>query len=128
MGARSRNKGAAFEREVAQMIYDHLGLRMQRNLEQYRTRGLGDLIGWDFVLIECKRHATATRAQVDAWWDETVREASTVQLKPVLFYRADRQPVRVVVSAADVVDGVLAPWPLEMSFDAFCEVAREKLL
>ena len=128
MGAKSRNKGAAFEREVARMIYDHLGIEVKRNLEQYQRRGLGDLVGWPGVVIECKRHAEATRADVSRWWLETQAEAVATDARPVLIYKADRQPVRVVVSAPDFIDGVVFPWPVEMCFEAFCEVAREKLL
>ena len=125
MGAKSRNKGAAFEREVARMINDHLGIDVRRNLTQYQEKGHGDLTGWPGVLIECKRHATATRSQVDAWWRETEQEAKQAEAKPVLVYRADRQPPRVVVSAPDFIDGVVFPWPIEMDFEAFCEAARE---
>ena len=125
MGAKSRNKGAAFEREVARMIHDHRGIDVRRNLTQYQEKGHGDLVGWPGVVIECKRHATATRSQVDAWWLETQAEAIVTEARPVLIYKADRQPVRVVVSAPDFIEGVVFPWPMEMDFEAFCELARE---
>ena len=125
MGAKSRNKGAAFEREVARMIHDHLGIDVRRNLTQYQEKGHGDLVGWPGVLIECKRHATATRSQVDAWWQETLDEAEAAHASPVLIYKVDRQPVRVVVSAYDFIGDSMWHWPIEMDFDAFCEAARE---
>ncbi len=39
MGAKSRNKGAAFEREVAHMLHEHLGIDVRRNLTQYQEKG-----------------------------------------------------------------------------------------
>ncbi len=124
-GKASRNKGAAFEREVARMIHDHLGIDVRRNLTQYQEKGHGDLVGWDGVLIECKRHASATRSQVDAWWQETLQEAEQAQACPVLIYKADRQPVRVVLRASDLMETITTAWAVEMDFAAFCEAARE---
>mgnify|MGYP007073304452 FL=1 len=54
-----RNKGAAFEREVAALIDQHLGVRVKRDLEQYRESQHGDLLGLDGWVIECKRYAMA---------------------------------------------------------------------
>lgn len=129
MGAKSRNKGAAFEREVARLIHDWLGIEVRRNLSQYQERGLGDLVGWDGVVIECKRHAFATRALIDAWWRQTVAEARKALARPVLVYKADRQPVRVVVALGDLspssdgtADGIR---PVEMDMETFAAVARE---
>ena len=34
-----RNKGASFEREVSLLIHDQLGVKVKRDLEQYRLAG-----------------------------------------------------------------------------------------
>ena len=39
-----RNKGAQFERQVAKMLHDELGVSFKRDLEQYRAADHGDLI------------------------------------------------------------------------------------
>ena len=36
-----RQKGAAFERKIGNMLLDELGIKFKRNLEQYRTKDLG---------------------------------------------------------------------------------------
>jgi len=96
MGAKSRNKGAAFEREVAGLLDLHLGWKVKRNLEQYQTRGLGDLNGQPGVMIECKRYATATDTQIERWWRESVQQTVGEEL-PVLIFKADRQSIKAVV-------------------------------
>ena len=60
MATNGRNKGATFERDIAKMLDDELGISFKRNLDQYRESGLGDLIPSDpefpFTL-ELKRYA-----------------------------------------------------------------------
>ncbi len=124
-GKKSRNKGAAFEREVARMIHEHLGIDVRRNLTQYQEKGHGDLVGWPGVLIECKRHAATTRAQVEAWWQETLQAAEQAKAHPVLIYKTDRHPIRVVLRASDLMETITTAWAVEMAFAAFCEAARE---
>lgn len=95
--ANSRNKGAAFEREMAQELHKMLGVNFKRDLDQYRQRDRGDLIAdraFPF-LIECKRHARGGFLQ--AWWDQAYRAALETGQRPAVIYRFDRQPVRVRV-------------------------------
>lgn len=40
----SRNKGANFERELAKLLFEELGLTFKRDIEQYRAADHGDLI------------------------------------------------------------------------------------
>jgi hypothetical protein len=54
MSKLSRTRGASYEREVANEIFDVLGIRIKRNLKQYQDKDEGDLILGDY-LIECKR-------------------------------------------------------------------------
>ena len=56
----SRQKGAAFERQIVNYIKDHLGESLpelpKRNLSQYQVKGEADIVipGWS---IECKAYA-----------------------------------------------------------------------
>ena len=61
MGSRSRNKGAAGERELIHAIEEWTGIRLERNLAQSFGGG-HDLIGLDHWAIECKRYAEITDA------------------------------------------------------------------
>ena len=55
----SRNKGASFEREIANLLNEDLGLKngLKRILEQTREKFLPDLI-LGRLYIECKRYGS----------------------------------------------------------------------
>ena len=94
-----RNKGAAFEREIASLIRENLGIEVKRDLEQYRAADHGDLLGLPFT-IECKRYAMANGGvHHHSWWEQVVKahEANPASLAPVLIYKYDRAAIRVVV-------------------------------
>ena len=48
-----RHKGAAFEREVAGLLLNELGIKFKREIEQYRQSDLGDLrpVDSDFPFV-----------------------------------------------------------------------------
>lgn len=90
MGKTSREKGRKAEGEVARLFRDHLGIEVRRILNQYREVGLGDLEGWDGVLVEVKRYARVTPGLIASWWTETLNEAGEGDA-PILAYRGDGQ-------------------------------------
>lgn len=98
-GAFSRNKGATFEREVAQALRDYTGIKFERNLEQVRTRHQGDLIAddpaWPFV-IECKR-AAGPCGRMMQWRRQAMAAAWEAGKLPVLIYRYDRGQMRAAM-------------------------------
>lgn len=100
-----RAKGAAFEREVAKLIDEHLGIKVERDLEQYRKADRGDLIGLDGWTIECKRYAS-TRGSNGGyrpeWWEQATKAANAAHNQPVLIYKYDRQPIRCVVLLSSI--------------------------
>lgn len=127
MSAHSRNKGAAFERHIAQELLDRLGITFKRDLEQYRAADHGDLIPDDpafpFV-IECKRYATGTTC-VAAWKAQAVAAARAGSKRPAVIFRFDRQDTRVAVPLSAFCDA----WPTdqwaEVTLDGFALIARE---
>ena len=76
-----RQKGAAFERQIAGMLYDELGIKFRRNLDQYQQKGLDDLTPdqgwWDQICSACRSGRNAN----DAF--------------PALIWKLDRQPINV---------------------------------
>lgn len=93
MSKMQRNKGASFEREIANLLTDHLGSKVKRNLAQ--TRG-GATEGSDITFgrwsIECKRRA---KISVYEWLDQAQRDANG--LVPVVVARADgRRPIVIM--------------------------------
>ena len=125
-----RNKGASFEREVSLLIHDQLGVKVKRDLEQYRLAGKGDLIGLDGWLIECKRYAntTANNIHKDAWWSQTCGAALLTGERPVLIYKFDRQPIRCVVYLSAINDAFSNKQDIAtISFETWCMLVRESL-
>jgi Holliday junction resolvase len=90
-GRASRNKGAAAERELATMLSDQLGFAVKRKLGQARDGGDDIQIGR--YRIEVKRREAL---RLDDWCKQ-VEAASGPEDVPVVAYRRNGQPWRVVV-------------------------------
>ena len=72
----SRAKGVSFENSIGKLIYEHLGVTVRRDLEQYRESNHGDLIGLDGWTIECKRYAdNSAFLHRPEWWTQTTNAA-----------------------------------------------------
>lgn len=96
--ANSRNKGQAFERELAKELFLLTGIQFRRDLDQYRSNDLGDLICDDPkfpFIIEAKRYAGG--GFLSAWWTQASKAALAASKHPAVIYRFDRQPIRVRV-------------------------------
>lgn len=137
MSGMSRRKGAAFEREVAHLIRDHMGFDAKRNLMQ-TAEGGHDLLGVPGWAIECKRYAKITPALLQSFWVQTVQQARRARLdnnlkrcRPVLITKADRQPVQVHIwwmgPAMDAFGDEDFRGVATISFEQWCSVVRETL-
>ena len=102
----SRNKGASFEREVANYLKLHLSLQdVKRDIEQYRTADRGDLLGVDGWTIECKRYKRPESSNGffrKEWWEQVVKAADAAKNKPVLIFKFDHQPIRCALYLKDI--------------------------
>lgn len=127
-GGKSRRKGATFEREIGNALFDLLGAKFARDLRQYQTTDLGDLVcddpSFPFV-IECKRYAASgsNRAKPE-WWAQVCRAAAVAGKEPALIYRYDRSPVRVMLPLRVVLEGATNE-TIETDLEAFAFIARE---
>ena len=127
----SRAKGHNFENEIKHALFSELGLKFQRDLNQYRQSDLGDLLcddpSWPFV-IECKRYAAGCQVKV-AWLEQARRAARAVELYPAVIYKYNHQPIRVSIPFAALAEALGGtcdePEQADLSFFGFCFVARE---
>lgn len=130
MGANSRNKGSAFERQVAIELELELGIAFRRNLEQSREAHHADLIADDpdfpFV-IECKRYASGPFQR--AWWDQVDKAARAAGKVPCVIYKFDRRDIQVAVDwrAFAAMFGVALndDGLIHMNLASLCFMARE---
>lgn len=125
MGKRSRNKGAAGERELIRMLHEYLGdiVQPSRNLNQCRDGGTGaDVAGIPGWAVECKRGAR----YLSSWWRQTIEQAGDDL--PALAYRLDRKPWIIEVRASDVIPALTAePFTVSMPLACWCAIVRESL-
>ena len=122
----SRNKGAAYERTTAQELYNELGIKFKRDLEQYRAGAHADLIADDpdfpFTL-ELKRYASGPVGGSPSWWKQVEVAAEREDKIPCLIYKYDRAKDRCVMPLSAVLhegEGLI-----ETDFETFCFIARE---
>ena len=102
MTINSRNKGAAFERQIANALIEDLNLKnpVKRILEQTRTKELPDLMLGTWC-IECKAYGAGAEPRPD-WWDQVLASSSTQGLKPALVYKFNNRPIKVRVLANSI--------------------------
>ena len=102
----SRNKGAAFEREIANSLNDELNLSvpLKRILEQTREKFLPDLILGNWYL-ECKRYGQGNEP-VEKWWSQ-VLDAAKDRGIPALIYKFNNRPIKVRVPLHTINNNLL---------------------
>ena len=125
----SRLKGASWERQLAKMVYEELGIEVKRDLEQYRSADRGDLIGLDGWTIEAKRYAKNVGGNFKPeWWKQVTTAANANGTQPVLIYKYDRQPVKCVVFLSSInADYAGKDNVATISFPTWCMLVREGL-
>ena len=102
MSINSRNKGAAFERQIANALISDLNLQnpVKRILEQTRTKELPDLTLGTWC-IECKAYGAGAEPRPD-WWQQVLASSSGQGLKPALVYKFNNRPIKVRVLANSI--------------------------
>lgn len=86
MSKAQRNKGAAGEREICDMIFENLGIEVHRNLQQ--TRDGGADIKLKPFSIEVKRRAAI--GNIYDWMSQATAGCDTTE-RPIVVCRADRK-------------------------------------
>jgi hypothetical protein len=91
----SKAKGNAFESRV---------WRDLRKIFKYshRTIGSGVVkedkgdINFREYLVECKHYKKITQTMIDNWWDKIVEESEKEDKQPLLIYKENYHPIRVM--------------------------------
>ena len=131
MMTNGRAKGATWERKLAKILEAELGVRFERNLEQYRTAAGGDLIPDNDAFpfsIEAKHYASGTGMKPE-WWAQSEKAALAIGKMPCVIYKFDRREPRCVVSLEAIAklygDQDDGRYLVEFSIEGFCYLARE---
>ena len=122
----SRNKGASFEREIANLLTKDLNLtnNIRRILEQTREKHLPDLILGRWYL-ECKRYGTGAEP-LEAWWQQEL-EATRQRGIPALVYKFNRRPIKVRVPLGAINPDLHldSPFTADLLWDDFIFLLKE---
>ena len=102
MSINSRNKGAAFERQIANALIEDLNLKnpVKRILEQTRTKELPDLMLGRWC-IECKAYGSGAEPRTD-WWEQVLASSKADNLRPALVYKFNNRPIKVRILANSI--------------------------
>ena len=118
MAATSQRKGAIGELEFMKELQKRLPwTTLTRNTYEQRVVGGVDILGLPGFAIEVKRYGRSpTGWYQSAWWDQCVSTAAELGAIPLLGYRYNNAPWRVVI-----------PWmfddpdqPVVTDLDTFC--------
>ena len=124
--ADSRRKGANFELQVCRLIKQNLNIEARRNLDQYQSSGMADIIipGWS---IECKAYQKGTTYK-SKWWRQTKAAALTKNLTPVLMYKFNNFPIKCVIQIKTLTKNFGSDPDLlcEVSIDTWFYIVRER--
>lgn len=128
----SRAKGARAERELKNLLKDSFPEYLddfRRNQDQ-SERGGHDIIGLPGYAPECKAVADF---HLPGYWRQTVTQATTVKLIPVLFRKVPLKGWEVYLHLKHVVPGLFdaisvdaVPYVCVMSYEAFVKIARQE--
>lgn len=116
MSNMQRTKGAAAEREFCGLIHANLGIKVARNLTQTRSGG-GDICLMH-MLIEVKHQKVP---KIGTWWMQAVKSAQEANKMPVLAYKIDRKPWRVIMPSREA-------WATPHTWRNYLEFTDEKFL
>ena len=123
-----RAKGHAFERELIKKFQDEFGScanHLKRNLDQYQTCGKAD-IEFHNLMIEAKRYATGHWYKPE-WWEQAKTSAGN-EFIPVLIYKYDRQPIKMVFPLRIMRDYEMKPdETITVDYDTGILLMRELL-
>ncbi len=129
MSRSSRTKGHGFERQICKMINQEmesaaLPYSVSRDLSQYQTKDLGDIVGIPGFTIECKRYKEGSHP-MKSWWEQVCRAAGKDNI-PILVYKFDRKPIEAQFSVlmfnfqpAEDYGLPLNDYVCRMDFDSF---------
>ena len=133
-GQLANQRGKIFERKIAQMLFNELGITFVRELEQVRKSGLSDLIPDDEnfpFALELKKRRKGVKIPDSAW--EQAVEASDIDrgIYPAVIYGYDRYAPRALVpfsAIAEMETGLRTKNihdKADISLPCFCKLVRE---
>ena len=129
MAVNSKQKGARFEREVAN-AFKAAGFPEARRSAQYcgNTGEAADVMGVPDLWIECKHYKDTEWS--DEWWEQARRDCPLGTMLAVI-HKTDRKKPKVRLTAMEAAiitskcDDIKQKIPVEIDFDDFLEMFKQ---
>ena len=99
MGKSERDKGARFERQIANILKER-GYEARRGQQYCGTSGDADVVGLPGVHIEAK---AVERLNISTAYAQSVRDAREGEV-PVVIHKKSREPIMITLTLADFLD------------------------
>ena len=96
MAVNSRQKGARFERQLANILKEH-GYECRRGQQYCGANGDADVVGLDGIHIEAK---AVERLNIHEAMDQAINDAREGEL-PAVFHKKNRQKILVTMTLDD---------------------------
>lgn len=128
-GAMARNKGANYERRIANQLTEATGTRWRRRVRNHE--GDSDVVADDpafaRISVECKH---ATTLCLPAWWRQAQAQAGENRIPVLIYKRTGMVGDLVVLDAYDLnprTFPVRGRYTVTLDWDAAMQWLREKL-
>lgn len=128
-GSMARNKGADFERRIANRLSEATGTRWRRRVRNHE--GDSDVVAddpaFDRISVECKH---ATRLCLPAWWRQAQAQAGESRIPVLVYKRTGMVGDLVMLDAHDVnprTFPVRGRYTVTLDWAAAMQWMREKL-
>lgn len=129
MSALSRNKGAAYERRISNMLTEATGTRWRRRVRNHE--GDSDVVAddpaFERISVECKHANTLC---LSAWWRQAQAQAGETRIPMLVYKRTGMVGDLVMLDAHDVnprTFPVRGRYTVTLGWAAAMQWMREKL-
>ena len=129
MSKLSRNKGAAYERRIANQLSEATGTRWRRRVRNHEDDGdvVPDDPVFDLISVECKH---ATTLCLPAWWRQAQAQTGESRIPVLIYKRTGMVGDQVVLDAYDLnpkTFPVRGRHTVPLGWDAAMQWLRDKL-
>lgn len=98
MAAKSKDKGARFERELAK-VFKEYGFDARRTAQYCGNSGdAADVVGLPFIHVEAKRQE---QIRIYEWIEQAIRDAEGTGNIPAVFFRKNKCDILVTMQIND---------------------------
>lgn len=120
----SREKGAAGERELANILKDY-GYKTRRGQQYCGSNGDADVVGLPGIHIECKRVEKFTLKELNKAMEQSINDAKDDEIPVVIHRKNFERDWKVTIRIHDLVSVYRGSMEKESCFDTVATMSLE---